>query len=758
MGTTKGKKLFAGKYQLLGRIGEGGMCEVFRAQQIHLQRDVALKVLRRELAEEADERERFLREARTCAKLEHANIVQIFEVGEAGNRPYIAMEYVDGNSLKDLNDEGITLERSLTVAREVALALASAHGTGVLHRDLKPENILIAKDGTVKVADWGLAKGLEDKEGLTRAGMVLGTPQYISPDQIRQKGVTPSADLYSLGVIIFESVSSQLPFHCSSVFEYLQAHLRREPPKLKSVLPIVPAKLDKLVNSLLDKEPAGRPATAFKVAQELHFILAQLEGKQLHDLASPLELSVAEGPIFGSTEQEPTKLKVQEKKGPANKLFIFVLLALLCCSLTLVLDKLGVGQTLMGGRQKRALEVHNLHMVAFDEIALQYSGGQAKDVVLVKIANEKEPISLPLSRGRQVSKELFELRCQLLAPLLEPVEVTVDERRFLLSPQPLVDKILEPVDELKGKKLVRLLSELTRLRDHFERLRRTSALSRLQVERAYNDVLEGYGLNKKAMRGLSWLPKFIKKEHLPGSPFARRLLPLRRVNLVLADVGEVEPPWGHIDELLGIKLSLNKDQPHFKLPWRTLCYVDFGKIVKVTHGGRARAKKLNLWMSYPEHFQKLKGSAKWTTFSTLIYENTLVTPTEVAPRRASDIVTEKSIDFEVKPSNRLVWPPKEASLDFSLKAFGRQLSLGVRLNDGPLSIIMNGKPLGERSRQQAFFAKQWVTLPIDPRQLRRGKNTIHLSVERIRPLKWTLDKMAIDGVAVTVNTEKKSKS
>ena len=107
MGATKEKKLFAGKYQLLGRIGEGGMCEVFRAQQIHLQRDVALKVLRRELAEEADERERFLREARTCAKLEHANIVQIFEVGEAGNRPYIAMEYVDGKSLKDLNDEGI---------------------------------------------------------------------------------------------------------------------------------------------------------------------------------------------------------------------------------------------------------------------------------------------------------------------------------------------------------------------------------------------------------------------------------------------------------------------------------------------------------------------------------------------------------------------------------------------------------------------------------------------------------------------------
>ncbi len=265
--------VIAGRYRLERRVGEGGMAEVYLAHDELLDRPVAVKVLRQALAQDRVLRERFVREAQAAARLDHPHIVGVYDLGEWGGRPFLVMEWVEGPTLASLIRERGPLPVPLAceLGAQIASALAYAHGRGLIHRDVKPHNILLKAEGgrwEAKLADFGLAKVLS-ATSLTLTQEVFGTPQYVAPEVVRGERVTPAADLYSLGVVLFEMLTGQTPFAGENPAEVAFKHLSASPPPPSKFNPQVPPLLDRLVLQLLAKNPAERPTRAGEVVTAL---------------------------------------------------------------------------------------------------------------------------------------------------------------------------------------------------------------------------------------------------------------------------------------------------------------------------------------------------------------------------------------------------------------------------------------------------------------------------------------------------------
>jgi serine/threonine protein kinase len=261
----------ASQYVIERELGRGGMGIVYLAHDEKLDRKVAIKVLPPLLADSAEVRERFLREARTSARLTHPNIVSIYGAGEIDSRVYFVMSYVEGESLAErLRRDGV-LDASIVIPiiRDVALALAYAHERGVVHRDIKPENILLdAHSGRAMVTDFGIARVAEAKP-LTMTGQVLGSVHYMSPEQVSGDKIDGRSDLYSLGVVAFQALSGRLPFDNESASAVIVAHVTKAPPTLLSLAPYVPDTVAAVVDRCLSKSPDARYATGEALAHAL---------------------------------------------------------------------------------------------------------------------------------------------------------------------------------------------------------------------------------------------------------------------------------------------------------------------------------------------------------------------------------------------------------------------------------------------------------------------------------------------------------
>ncbi len=251
-----------GDYRILRRLGRGAMAEVYLAEQVSLERKVALKILEADVAKEKSDVERFLREARAAARLVHANIVQVYEVGQSGSIHYIAQEYVEGENLGQLIARIGRLDAGpfIQVLGQVASALARAGEAGIVHRDIKPENLLLTPSGEVKVADFGLARVFEERQQprLTEDGMTMGSPLYMSPEQIEGKPLDTRSDIYSLGVTCFQMLSGHPPFEANTSMSVALQHLRDLPPQLQDLRTDLPKELCQIVDRMLAKAPRDR--------------------------------------------------------------------------------------------------------------------------------------------------------------------------------------------------------------------------------------------------------------------------------------------------------------------------------------------------------------------------------------------------------------------------------------------------------------------------------------------------------------------
>lgn len=321
----------AGRFHIEERLGDGGMGVVYRARQEPIGRDVALKLLQRGLADDAQQSTRFVNEARIISTLRHPNTVTLIDYGkDADGTPFIAMELARGGHLGDLMDgKRVAPVSALRIARQVCLSLAEAHAANVIHRDLKPENVLldhvVGSEWVVKVVDFGLAKlSIALAANITAPGTRLGTPEWMSPEQAFAKRIDQTTDLYALGVILFKMLTGHHPFTAPTNREMCLAHAHETPPRLAKIAPDVDFDegIESLVARLLAKQPEQRPPSAREVARLIEEILARLAPPTMPPQGLPPEptapkssaLARSERPeVQDSLEEEPTFVRVRRR-------------------------------------------------------------------------------------------------------------------------------------------------------------------------------------------------------------------------------------------------------------------------------------------------------------------------------------------------------------------------------------------------------------------------------------------------------------
>ena len=261
------------RYELQELIGGGGMADVYKAKDLLLDRPVAVKILHEQFKSDTEFINRFHREAQAAARLSHPNIVNIFDVGVTGESHYIVMEYVPGSTLKDkIKQEGhLSVAESLRIARDIASALSHAHANNLVHCDIKPHNILMMAGGSAKVADFGIARAVTEST-MTYSGNVVGSVHYFSPEQAKGTMITPKSDVYSLGVVLYEMLTGQLPFNGETPVSIAMKHLQEQPLSVRQLDPSIPPVVEAIVSRAMSKDPDMRPGS-----DELVHDIAQAE-------------------------------------------------------------------------------------------------------------------------------------------------------------------------------------------------------------------------------------------------------------------------------------------------------------------------------------------------------------------------------------------------------------------------------------------------------------------------------------------------
>ena len=334
-------------YTILRKLGSGAMATVFLARQLSLDRLVAIKVLPKRFSANASFIERFYREGRAAAKLNDANVVQAYDVGQAGDHHYFVMEYVDGETVFDAikRDRRISEDEALRILRQVASALQHAHERGFIHRDIKPKNIMMASNGVVKLADLGLARALSDKElAESEAGRAYGTPFYISPEQIRGRvQIGPESDIYGLGSTMYHMVTGKVPFEGRSPSQVMHRHLKDDLVPPDHVNSKLSAGTAQIIEMMLEKRPSDRYGSASDLIQDIDLVL---EGKRPLHAGSRIDLSTVAKSLSQDETVPPGLVVTRNDRSPAGrggksdssfKILVVTILGLIALVLVLIL-------------------------------------------------------------------------------------------------------------------------------------------------------------------------------------------------------------------------------------------------------------------------------------------------------------------------------------------------------------------------------------------------------------------------------------
>ena len=318
-----GGELIDGRYELAELVGTGGMSSVYRARDTLLERDVALKIMHAHHLDDGDYVERFEREARTVAQLSHPNIVTVIDRGEVKGRPFIVFEYIGGDTLDKLleRDGALPVDEALRIVIGAARGLAFAHRHGLVHRDDKPQNILLNGSGQPKVTDFGIARALDVKKGVTQTGTVLGTSNYIAPEQASGEGATAESDVYSLGVVLFELLTGRRPFSGDNFVAVAMKHINEPPPSVLDLRRDVPPRVAAAVARALMKDPRDRFPSMESFAAELDACLHDLRGGVTDSSATVITAP----PVRGARPARPAH---RQRRPPRRAPLLVALIAL----------------------------------------------------------------------------------------------------------------------------------------------------------------------------------------------------------------------------------------------------------------------------------------------------------------------------------------------------------------------------------------------------------------------------------------------
>jgi eukaryotic-like serine/threonine-protein kinase len=295
-------RVIADRYLILARLGEGGMGRVYAAEHVKMNRQCAIKVMNPSLMNDAESTARFAREASNAARILHPNVAAVFDFGESDRTVYLVMEYVDGEPLSDIlaREGALQPRRAIDIARQIADGLSAAHELGLIHRDLKPDNVIVTRkrDGKeiAKVVDFGIAKAVSDspQDALTRSGLVIGTPEFMSPEQLLGDPVDQRTDIYALGCMLYQMLSGAKPFDADSREQMIRRRLHEPPPHIREIVPSIPKRVDTLIAHMLARSTADRLASAAEVSTSLDPALV-MSGWDVGSISAPVTIRSGRG-------------------------------------------------------------------------------------------------------------------------------------------------------------------------------------------------------------------------------------------------------------------------------------------------------------------------------------------------------------------------------------------------------------------------------------------------------------------------------
>lgn len=328
---TRGQKI-NDRYQIIRSIGEGGMANVYLAHDMILDRDVAVKILRGDLADDEKFVRRFQREAIAASSLSHPNIVEMYDVGEDNGKYYIVMEYVEGKTLKSLIKKrgALTLPEVIDIMQQLTSAISCAHDSNIIHRDIKPQNVLIKEDGIVKITDFGIAMALNSNE-LTQTNSVMGSVHYLPPEQANGKGATLKSDIYSLGIVMFELLTGKLPFRGENAVEIAIKQMKNQIPSVCSINENIPQSVENVILKACAKNPKNRYNTVKEMYADIETCLDEdrLEEKRYvypYSETEEIEDTKEVKTIKEVEKQETTELdEIEENEEKNSNKFIIIL-------------------------------------------------------------------------------------------------------------------------------------------------------------------------------------------------------------------------------------------------------------------------------------------------------------------------------------------------------------------------------------------------------------------------------------------------
>jgi len=386
--------VLSGRYKLEAKLGSGGMSTVYLARDTTLDRQVAVKVMHREMSEQADQLERFRQEARAVAKLSHPNVVAVIDAGEDGGHPYIVFEYVEGETLKQrINRVGaLDPQEALAYAIEIARGLTVAHARNMVHRDIKPQNVLIDAEGRAKLTDFGISRQLE-QDGMTATGRVLGTTDYVAPEQAMGHPVDQRSDIYSLGVVLYEMLVGQVPFHADSQVGVAMKHVNEELPDVQGQRPELSAAAAMVVERATAKDPDQR---------------YQRVGELIDDLSTALEVEAARaGGATGEATSILDAVPSAERKlgggGSGRRSWLAIgLLVLVAGAILLAVQLVGSGNGPGGGG---ALKGKGSTVALAEAADYDPQGDESEDPETVSLAVDGDPTSTAWSSEHYDSED-----------------------------------------------------------------------------------------------------------------------------------------------------------------------------------------------------------------------------------------------------------------------------------------------------------------------------------------------------------------